>query len=525
MSFLDQKYSATVAARLTQKGRNAISHGNFNISYFAVGDSEFNYTGSLTQKVLTPFDRDYDIKYPLWYTTGTTVYGIPAVGSMIATCNDVLSADSTGWTSNVVWEKNPIGYTGSTLLAYTGFTNASYLGTKSYFGYSSTSGQTYYVTTGSTTGTTTGTTITNSVGSTVVITPEEQKAIAIFHYTQNGTDEKIYFKYDDYISTTSDITIDNTNNPSNKTNQQYFQVTIPSLMYHRSATATTGATFYMSTGNTKMMGSNYNSNYTINYKDLVDYTGNTVGKIFYNQQTIVFDDEEIVAALDTGSTRNFTLAAPFVNGLVTNNDYITGLTSGQTIWVTYMLSGDTVSNTLPCNYYMKVTGSTNHEAVTVQFGGSSFNFLNSGYTASKFYILAQITNGSDPLPLGWRMMDFTSILGSITNLKTGFTFTIHQADITNSTWYSSTLHDFGNGGRNVNTVQVVRSSDIEEMCFNLSLPINTFNSSQNPTYKTGYPTMTEVSLLDDNKNTLVMGKLATPIQRIGSQVIQVKLDF
>jgi hypothetical protein len=36
MSFLNTNYSATIAARLTQKGRNAISKGNFNISYFSI---------------------------------------------------------------------------------------------------------------------------------------------------------------------------------------------------------------------------------------------------------------------------------------------------------------------------------------------------------------------------------------------------------------------------------------------------------------------------------------------------------
>ena len=43
MSFLNTGYSATVAARLTQKGRNSIAKGNFVVSYFAVGDSEYNY--------------------------------------------------------------------------------------------------------------------------------------------------------------------------------------------------------------------------------------------------------------------------------------------------------------------------------------------------------------------------------------------------------------------------------------------------------------------------------------------------
>ena len=517
MSFLDQKYSATVAARLTQKGRNAISNGSFNIKYFAIGDSEFNYSGTTPQNVLTPFDRDIDIKYPLWYSSGTTIYGIPVPYSITSTCNDI-TGDTTGWASTVVWETNPIGYTGAT--SYTGFTNSPYLGTKSYFGYTSTSGQTYYSSTGSTIGTTTGTTIIDTIGNQVVIKPEEQKTIAILHYTQNGASPDIFFKYDDYISTSTGITYNNS-----LSDKQYFKVTIPGLMYHRTAGT---SSFYMSTGNTKMMGSNYNSNYKINYVDLVDGTGNTantVGKVFYNQQTIVFDDEEIAAALDSTTNRTYTLAAPHVNTLVTNSKPITALVTGTTLWITYKMSGGTTNDDLPCNYFMKVTGSSNNEVVTVQFSENSFNYLNNGYTASTIHLLYQLTTGNTPSPTQWKYVNVTSELGAINDLKTGHTFTLDQDKYATGTTYTSTLTYTSQTGT-VPTIQLVRSSDIEEMCFNLSLPINTFSYSQNPTNPSpSSAIMTEVSLLDDNKNTLVMGKLATPIQRIGSQVIQVKLDF
>lgn len=63
MSFL-QNNSATVAARLTKKGRNSIANGDFNIEYFAIGDSEYNYSGS-TQITFAPFDKDINVKYPL----------------------------------------------------------------------------------------------------------------------------------------------------------------------------------------------------------------------------------------------------------------------------------------------------------------------------------------------------------------------------------------------------------------------------------------------------------------------------
>ena len=510
MSFLNTGYSATVAARLTQKGRNSIAKGNFVVSYFAVGDSEYNYSGGTSsQNILAPFDKDSHVKYPIWYTSGSTFFGIPVDGSNTTICRNLVTSNSD-WTLSTVWDKNPIGD-----LSNTGTTNP-YVGVKNLLGYSLSSGQTYN----------TGTTIYDTFGTGVTISPEEQKAIAILHYTQSGTtgDPYRFFKYDDYIC------IDNTSG------QTLFNVTLTSIMYHRLTGATSGATFYMGTVDKKMV-SNYNSRYELPYRDLVDGTGatpNRVGKIFYNQKLVVFDDEEIVAALDTGSTRNYTLTAPKVDVLVTSNDPITGLTTGQTMWVTYKFDGVNVSDDLPCNYFMKVTGSTNDENVTVKFNTGGFKHLNSGYTATQFHMLTQIRpTGEQPLSNGWKIKDFTNISGGlggdVNNLKTGHTFTINQSNLPTS-GYTSSLSGFGlnrplSGGTITGTVTLVRASDIEEMVFKLNLPSNTFTTSQNPTYTTGNPTMTEVALLNTNKEVLAMGKLATPLTRSGNQVIEVKIDF
>jgi hypothetical protein len=62
------------------------------------------------------------------------------------------------------------------------------------------------------------------------------------------------------------------------------------------------------------------------------------------------------------------------------------------------------------------------------------------------------------------------------------------------------------------------------MVFKLNLPEGKFTSSQNPTF-TGTSKITEVALLNTNKEVLAMGKLATPLTRSGNQVIEVKLDF
>ena len=63
------------------------------------------------------------------------------------------------------------------------------------------------------------------------------------------------------------------------------------------------------------------------------------------------------------------------------------------------------------------------------------------------------------------------------------------------------------------------------MVFNVNLPTGKFVLSQNRTYLTGDSKITEVALLNSNKETLVMGKLSAPITRSGTQVISVKIDF
>ena len=70
MSFLSTNNSEFLSARITQKGRNAIAKGSFNISYFQIGDSEFDYnlifsglTGNTNhQMVMSPFDKEGGIK-------------------------------------------------------------------------------------------------------------------------------------------------------------------------------------------------------------------------------------------------------------------------------------------------------------------------------------------------------------------------------------------------------------------------------------------------------------------------------
>ena len=654
MSFLDTDYKGfTIATRLTQKGRESIANGNFVITHFAVGDSEYSYTGSTTgQTVMAPFDDYGNVKYPLSYVVSGTTYGIPVSLMETTECSNVMGAagfvsgsfgddfvikshyetitgftgntdtltvvsgstypvnsfvtlafnstkldddiitgqtnnliykvTETGstsitldrtvpklpstnvvlinndkefenpiptgtteqhnpWTLNVVWDKKPIGlWSGDRAL--TGYTSNSYIGTKEFFGYKSSDGQTYN----------TGTTISNSFKELITITPEEQKAIAIIHYSKNGDDidPNRFFKYDDHISTSTGYTAPNS---SDLSDEEYFQVYIPFLMYHRNTGTTVGAEFHMGSVDKEIVSS-YNSRFVLKYRDLLDEQNIRVGKIFYNQQVIIFDDEEIVAALDYKSNRKYTLPAPKVNTIV-SYDPITELTTGKTMWVTYMLgySNDINKNGLPCNYYTKVTGSTTPLGVTVRFDENEFDFLQTttgntinGPIADKFYLLFQITNNGElPDSDSWLLHDQTDVYtngsGLIESLSlSGNVFTINETEYAEAEglgpfYLGNYLQDdymtttsgpyFGDEQPFPGSVNVVRGTEIQTLTFRANLPSDKFVTSVNPTYISGNPMITEVALLNSNKETLIMAKMSEPLERSGDQTIDVQLDF
>jgi hypothetical protein len=193
-----------------------------------------------------------------------------------------------------------------------------------------------------------------------------------------------------------------------------------------------------------------------------------------------------------------------------------------------------------------------------------FNYLKTsligrpnGFIANKIYALVQRVDDitSLPSPNEWRYIDVTSQLGLFTKpnlLTTTFTITktqydaasffdleTHLSEVTTnylgtsgSTDYNVMLPQFGDEQPFPGSIKLVRATDIEQMNFLINLPSNAFVTSQNPTkYNPNgteipvNPVITEVQLLDSNKEPLVVAKAPLPIKRLGTQVLSVKLDF
>jgi hypothetical protein len=500
---------------------------------------------------------------------------------------------------NIPWTENPAGLIPNTYEDYTKFGSVNYIGSKEYFGYNSSSGQTdtdmtYYY---------------NSFGELVQVKPEEQKAIAIIHYTNQTID----FFYGEKFA----LEPYNPTNPSDTTGQaRNFKLHIPWLMWHKNPECCFGQTFWVDPPGFEgldlfsihYLKSTKNSDMNqpgIRYYHLWDTNPNTngipnrIGKVFPDSKLIIIDDEEIIAAMSYKANRNWTLPAPQLS-LITPNvcDTTTtsqGLLSGsnETMFVTYRLTNKFgYTNSLHCNYYQHIVNNNDcfqdvSKNIAVRFGGE-FNCLVQpgsnpttttttyfptttttttspyttttttsypcntcdlplGYYADTFQILAQkVVTGQRPDPTKWKLIDFTSqisgsfIDGYVTQSSlTGSTFIISPDNYNSAPYYNLNsyipLTPNGTTGSKLNfgdeyyfygSFETDIQATIYEMKYKINLSSSEFQVSTNPTWTPGTKSyVTEIALLDDDKDILVMSKLQSPTLRQGIQQFVVKIDF
>lgn len=491
---------------------------------------------------------------------------------------DVTNRENTPiWNMNIPWTENPAGVSTVTYEGYTSYGSTGYVGTKELLGYNEPSGQTFSISTTSELKVT-DTFYYNSFDEKVEVLPQHQKTIAIIHYTNQDIDNVYGEKF-------ATVPYD----PQNPTDDiglaRHFKLTIPTLMWHKSSGSSIGETFWIdppgydlckpayvkSTKNTDM------NDPGIRYFHLWDTNPDTngnlnrIGKVFPDQEIIVIDDEEVVAALSYKSNRNWTLPAPKLSLITPNiinpNNTQVGVMSAasETMWVTYWFgtTGQT-GGTMHCNYYSKVSAdasvTANTQNVVVRFG-DEFKFMNqpqntlstsdlTGYSANEMYILFQKTTGdTKPSPTKWLVYDVTPELSATTNNGyitmsglTGSTFQI-DSDIYNTAASTNNYWDLGpvlnlpqNGESDklnfgdeyffYGNLTTDISATIYEMRYLINLGRNQFTNTSNPTWTSGTTSyVTEIGLYNDKKDLMVISKLQSPELRQGVQQYIVKLDF
>ena len=463
------------------------------------------------------------------------------------------------WNMNIPWSENPAGVFPSVDEDYTKYGSVTYIGTKEYLGYQESSGQTdtsevYYY---------------NSFDEKVIVTPNAQKAISIIHYTNQDIDNV----YGEKFSTQPF-------DPQNPTDSiglaRHFKLTIPTLMWHKSTGDTIGQTFWIdppgydlckpfyikSTKNIDMNdpGIRYYHLWDLNPDDNGNL--NRIGKVFPDQEIVIVDDEEVIAAMSYKSNRNWTLPAPKLTLLTPNtcnfdNATASGLMTNpeQRMWVTYRFDTNSgATSSLHCNYYTVIqpnnTVTANTQNVAVRFG-SEFNFLSqeqfSGFSANSMKLLCQIVTGDTrPSSTNWKVIDVTSAM-TLTNgyiTQDSITGTTFQITIDNYNAASIeepyTLSDYidipQNGQSNqlnfgdeyyfYGNLETDISATIYEMKYLINLGRNQFTDTSNPTWTKGTKSyVTEIGLYDSNKDLIVISKLQSPELRQGIQQYSIKLDF
>jgi hypothetical protein len=474
---------------------------------------------------------------------------------------DVTNRENTLiWNMNIPWSVNPAGLDNNSWEGYNQFGSVSYIGTKEYLGYQEPSGQTdtsqvYYY---------------NSFDEKIIVKPQEQKAIAIIHYTNQDIDNVYGEKF-------STVPFD-PQTPTDSTGlARHLRLTLPTLMWHKSTGSSIGETFWIDPPDYDLCYPYYIKSKVnvdmndpgIRYYHLWDTNPdgngnlNRIGKVFPDQEIIIVDDEEIVAALSNKSNRNWTLPAPKLslltpNTCFPNNDTATGIFSAatQAMWVTYRFDSTAFTQSLHCNYYSYISADSsvtaNTQNIAVRFG-PEFSFLNpyfetnlSGYTANSVKLLCQMVTGTTkPNPTSWREIDITSEISgsSINNYLTmsgltGTTFQISLSEYTSAPYYDlsdyidlTPLNDtdvlnFGDEYYFYGGFETDISATIYEMKYLVTLGRNQFTNTSNPTWTSGTTSyVTEIGLYDTNKDLIVISKLQSPELRQGIQQYVVKLDF
>lgn len=476
-------------------------------------------------------------------------------------CDTSATQDTRIWNMNIPWSQTVAGVTGTTTFEdYTKYGSQSYLGTKEYL--YSISGQTiddvdgyvYYY---------------DSRLNKIVVPSKEQKAIAIIHYTNQSIDN-VYgekFAMNPYSASNPNIS---------GYNARDFKLRIPTLMWHKKSGGTIGQTFYVDPPNKEGICIPYFIKSTKNqdmnqpgirffnlWDDNINSKGkvNRVGRVFPDNQIVVIDDDEIIAALSYKSNRNWTLPAPEVSLITPNlfdadvSDDVGVLTGdSQTLWVSYRLDSTGYTNSLHCNYYQKIVGpnsgcTSTAQNVAVKFGDEfPFLFVDnslSGFSANQFKIVTQRTNtGTLPTPGNWKIIDFTSqieskkINGYIpASALTKTTFVITESNYTGATTYNlnnfidlpgqdePTKLNFGDEYFFYGNIQTGIVATIYDMRYAVNLVDTQFQTSTNPTYSSGSKYITEIGLYNSNKELMVISKVNEPKLRVGTQQYNISLDF
>ena len=496
----------------------------------------------ITYYTLPGGDDPLDTYYGL---PSTTAYWDTGTLSFDSSC-DICVENIPVWNMNNVWTENlaglwkelPTNYHENTL-----FGSEQYAGSKQFLGMN----EVLTVTQSS-----------NNLSSSYI--DPFGKGISIIHYTNNC----ISNSYGEMFVIDGD-------------SDKLLSLDIPVMWHRRNEGTGSGTTLGMTfVSDTIQKTLSYNN--TIEYYDLIESTGMTVtptlplvvGKVFPALKIVVIENEELLAAMSYKSNRNYSLpdlAAELVSctdGLCTGS-----IGAGERMYLTYWLenTGTTTTATVPCQRYTVIDNNTNSDK-DVQFRLTNVGELpymrkpdapgydGFGFFADKFNVLCQVVNPtttSRPISSKWRLIDYTSasitggagaidpelfenqsssntgflLTGNIYDAASASTFNLgNTLDMSSGEFYGKMT--FGDERLFYGNLRTYIGATIYKTLFNINVDGATICSSSNASFdNTCDRFITEVGILDDLQNLVLVGKLSRPI-KIGdasTASLELTIDF
>ena len=441
----------------------------------------------------------------------------------------------TVWNMNNVWSRNQIGVNTGTYEGFEFYGSEDFIGSKEYYGYTSELKPGIIPTDTDADSPLSARTFCELVNS-----------IGIIHYSnpqtcENQTEKKIGQQF--YI-----------NNSLN--NKYYPSLVMPTLMWHREITGTSIGHVFQGSGDIKYVTLG-GDNTDIEYVDLMDEFGNSVGRVFPQLHTFTIDDQELVSAMSYKSNRNWTLPKLNVELISSLDGVIDGT---QVLYVTYLLVSNTGYTTgLHCNYVVcasfdALAGDcppTESKALALNFPSGQLPFMEisggTGWNADTLYAVVQRTSiDNDPIPNGWKLIDLTSSIDShvvgqkidkinLQNSTFNITNTVYT---TSATTYN--LHDFINipltteptllqfGDEKFFYGNVVTKGETNKYRtkFDFTISPTEYNTSTNPTYQGSGQNVhiTEVGVYS-GADLVAIGKMNVPIEKTPTSTVIIEMAF
>ena len=511
------------------------------------------YSGTIITYYTIPGGDDPEDDY--YGLSSLTAYWNTGTLSFDSSC-DICVENIPVWNMNNVWVENLAGQFKNSPINYHEhnlFGSEQFAGSKQYLGYNDTL----------------KVSATSTKLSSISYMDTFQKGICILHYTNSCISN--FYGEQFYVDEESG---------------KLLNLDIPVMWHRRNDVGTASGTTLGMTFVSDTILKTITTNNDIEYYDLIEFSGLSVtptqplsvGKVFPQLKIVVIDNEELLSAMSYKSNRNYTL--PDLTGeLVTSvSGNCTGvLKAGESLYMTYWLSNtgtgttgttNVTTPTLPCQRYTVLDNTTNSDK-DVQFRLNNVDLLpymrkresvdydGYGFYADNFKLLTQVIDKnlvSRPDPSKWRVVDYTStkitdVTGETINPKllenqnpniTGFiltgglysgasatTFNLgSELNMSKAEYYGKMT--FGDERLFYGNIRTYIGATIYKTLFNINLDGASIGSTSNTTFSFGDDRyISEVGILDNNQNLVLVGKLSRPIRLADSTTasLELTIDF